>query len=117
MENPTDRKIQRKFRQFFNGIDHEALKLHIRIKASPNAKHYNTICTGKNCIQKAEGTADNHPLILKVRINGSYRKFFNYICDIERGDLLLTKDWAGEFEAITDIHVIDINKHDYSGIN
>ena len=53
--------------------------------------------------------------IFKVRVTGSWRKFFNNVIDVE-GNLLLKKDWGGDFGTIVDIYVIDVNNHEYDAV-
>lgn len=59
------------------------------------------------------GVKDKEALVLKVRVDRSYRKFFNHLID-ELGSLRLKKDWKGDFNSITAIFVTDVNNHDYS---
>lgn len=54
-------------------------------------------------------------MIFKVRVTGSWRKFFNNVIDVE-GNLLLKKDWDGDFGTIIDIYVIDVNNHEYDAV-
>ena len=39
----------------------------------------------------------------------------NNVIDVE-GNLLLKKDWGGDFGTIVDIYVIDVNNHEYDAV-
>lgn len=116
VEKPDDRGYIKQFNKIFgqNNLA-PALRIHERLKNSKNASFYNLTFAGpKNKIEKKDGCRDNEEQVLKVRIGDAYRKFFYYKQIIE-GEIsfCLTKDWSGQFEQITDIHVFDINKHVY----
>jgi len=117
VNEPTDRKKQRAFsKQFGNQIASEAVKLHQRLQAYPTAGAYNKdYGQTTNRIETKKGDKDNHPMIFKVRVTGSWRKFFNNVIDVE-GNLLLKKDWNGDFGTIVDIYVIDVNNHEYDAV-
>ncbi len=91
-----------------------AKKLHDRLMQYISAGTYNAkYGSTDNRIELKKGCADKEPLIFKVRIGRGERKFFNQQID-NLGSLLLTKDWNGDFNAITTIYVIAINNHDYN---
>ena len=94
-----------------------AIRLHDRLKQFPTAKDYNTIYgTTENRIEiKKKDARDKDPLILKVRVSGSMRKFFNHIIN-DKGDFLLKKDWDGNFGSVKRIFVIAINNHKYEDV-
>ena len=117
VNNPTDRTNHRAFcKQFGKQIASEAVKLHERIKAYSSAGAYNKdYGQTANRIEIKSGVKNNEPMIFKVRVTGSWRKFFNSIIDVEE-NLLVKKDWTGNFDSITDIYVIDVNLHDYNAV-
>ena len=117
VNNPTDRKNHRAFnKRFGNQIASEAVKLHERIKAYPSAGAYNKdYGQTANRIEIKSGVRNNEPMIFKVRVTSSWRKFFNSIIDAEE-NLLVQKDWNGDFSSIVDIYVIDVNNHDYNAV-
>jgi lysyl-tRNA synthetase class I len=107
-------EIKRFSKHFDNQLISAVLRLHQRLKSAENAECYNSIAGMDNRINKVAGQKKNDPLILKVRIQSAYRKFFHYMtaCDgclkecIEDG-------WTGQFNLVKNIHVFKINKHDY----
>ena len=117
VNEPTDRKKQRAFsKQFGNQITSEAVKLHQRLQAYPTAGAYNKdYGQNANRIETKSGVRNNDAMIFKVRVTGSWRKFFNKVIDDE-GNLLLKRDWDGEFGTIVDIYVIDVNNHEYDAV-
>lgn len=117
VKDPSDRKKQRAFnKQFGNQIASEAVKLHQRIIAYPTAGDYNKdYGQTKNRIETKSGVRNNDPMIFKVRVTGSWRKFFNKITDDER-NLLIKKDWDGDFGTVVDIYIVDVNNHDYDAV-
>ena len=117
VKEPTDRKKQRAFnKQFGNQIASEAVKLYQRMTAYPNAGAYNKVYgMTTNRIETKSGVRNNFPMIFKVRVTGSWRKFFNDIID-DAGNLLIKKDWNGDFGTIIDIYVIDVNNHEYDAV-
>lgn len=114
--DPANRKNVRAFSKMF-GIPllDKAKKLHDRLKQCNNVGEYNSIVSGDNKIEIKQGCKDNECLIFKVRLDRSYRKFFNYIKD-GRAERLLKKDWQGDFKIIRILYVVAINKHDYKSI-
>lgn len=117
VKEPTDRKKQRAFnKQFGNQIASEAVKLHQRMIAYPHAEAYNKVYgQTANRIEIKSGVRNNDPMIFKVRVTGSWRKFFNNIMDEER-NLLIKKNWVGDFGTIVDIYVVDVNNHEYDAV-
>lgn len=113
--NPSDRNIARAFSKTFGvSLMEPAKKLHDRLMQYISAGTYNAkYGSTDNRIELKKGCADKEPLIFKVRIGRGERKFFNQQID-NLGSLLLTKDWNGDFNAITTIYVIAINNHDYN---
>ena len=83
VNEPTDRKKQRAFsKQFGNQIASEAVKLHQRLLAYPTAGAYNKdYGLTKNRVETKSGVKNNDPMIFKVRVTGSWRKFFNNVID------------------------------------
>ena len=114
---PDNRKAISKFCQKFGKpLMEPALKLHERLVSSPDAQSYNLIYAGDdNKIETLKGTKNSDPKIFKVRITGSYRKFMNNIKD-EEGNLMLTKEWEGNYTDIAHIYIIAINNHDYNAV-
>jgi hypothetical protein len=117
VNNPTDRKVLRKFKQFFpDSIADEAVKRHQLLSVYETAAKYNEVYgKSENRIEFKKSTKDKDPFILKVRITGAWRKFFHCVVDDE-GNLLLTKHWTGQFCEVQTIYVIDVNKHDYNKV-
>ena len=120
VNDPADRKKLRAFgKQFGSQIASEAVKLHQRLQSYPTAGAYNKdYGQTANRIETKSGVKNNNPMIFKVRVTGSWRKFFNNVVDVE-GTLLLKKDWGGDFGTIVDIYicnVIDVNNHEYDAV-
>lgn len=115
--NPSDRNTQRAFSKTFGkSLMEPAKKLHDRLKFYVSAGKYNEVYgSTNNRIEIKNGCSEKEPLILKVRVGKSERKFFNNIIDKEK-NLLLKKDWSGNFDTIKTIYVIAINNHDYKNI-
>lgn len=110
--NPSPESL-RMFRKHFNNINADSvLKLHNRLCSYENIAIYNTVFQGKNSIQQMEGVNDNDNFILKVRVDGDWRKFFNCFC--EEHNLLKKKDFKGQYNEICSIYVTDVNKHNYN---
>lgn len=116
VEDPTNRVKRRAFGKMFGSIEEESVKLHKRLLSFNDAGAYNKVYGGTlNCIELKRGVKKENPLILKTRVTGSWRKFFHHIFS-ETGDFLLVKDWSGNFDAVSVIYVIDVNKHDYQAV-
>lgn len=117
VKEPTDRKKLRAFnKQFGNQIASEAVKLHQRMISYPTAGDYNKVYgQTANRIETKSGVRNNDPMIFKVRVTGSWRKFFYNIVDVE-GNFLIRKNWEGDFGTIVDIYVIDVNNHEYDAV-
>jgi len=113
ISNPQDNKAKRKFERYFNEVDSSIIKLHQKLLASENALVYNQIYSANNRIEIKRSSADKAPLILKLRVSNSYRKFFHSIND---GELLITKDWDNQFDQVKDLLVVDLNKHNYKAV-
>lgn len=113
VQNPDDRSACRAFSKMFGkNWMAPAKKLHDRLKNYPTAADYNKdYGRTDNRIELKVGVADKKPLILKVRISGGPRKFFNHLLD--NGECLLKKDWQGDFSTINTILVIEVNNHNY----
>jgi hypothetical protein len=117
MTNPADRIAIKKFTKHYNQeILKASIKVYQKLKSSDSALIYNQTTSGNNKIEKATGVKDKNPVILKVRVQGDYRKFFNFYETNTSGneDLSITKDWIGQFNKVCKIYVFDINKHDYT---
>ena len=115
VQNPSDRSAMRAFNKLYSSqIAGDAVKLHQRMLSYSSAGAYNKDY-GKtdNRIELKKGTKDKSPLVFKVRVSGSWRKFFYQVID---GDSLLTKDWMGDFEGVSEIEVITVNNHDYAAV-
>lgn len=113
--NPDDRRTQRAFSKTFgHHLMEPAKKLHDRLRQYASAGAYNAVYgQSDNCIEIKQGGARKDPLTLKVRVDRSYRKFFNSVADDE-GNLLPVKDWQGDFKAVTTLYVVAVNHHDYN---
>lgn len=116
VEHPTDRKALRTFLRYYpNDIAQESVKRHSLLKQYATALDYNKVYgLTTNRIELKDGTKKNQPLILKVRVTGSWRKFFYVV--VGEDEYLLTKDWVGQFGEVKSIYVIDVNKHDYNAV-
>lgn len=117
VSNPDDRNKSRAFAKIFGvKLMEPAKKLHDRLKRFTSAGAYNAVYgQTDNRIEIKQGCGKNDPLILKVRVDRGQRKFFNHIID-NKGNLLLTQNWQGDFNSIMTIYVIAINNHDYNNI-
>lgn len=116
---PTCRDAQRAFRKYFPpSIEKAAVKLHRRLSVEfANAGAYNRVYgRTENRIELIEGQRDKEDLILKTRVNDSYRKFFNAFMTEENPGVLAVGAWQGQFDIVTDIHVVDVNNHDYKRV-
>lgn len=117
MDDPTNRQSQKKFSKNYNEtILKASVKIYQKLKSSPNALAYNQISPGNNKIEKASGVKKKNPVVLKVRIQSDYRKFFNfYETNTISGEEHFCKieNWSG-FDKVCKIHVFDVNKHDYT---
>lgn len=112
VNNPNDRKYMKTFNKMFcKEIMGSVIKLHQRLKAYETASMYNAIAGSDNKIELKSGTGSKDNLVLKVRINKEYRKFFYYV--VSTGDCVLTNEWKGQFNEVKDICVFDVNKHEY----
>lgn len=114
--NPADRQSIKNFgRRFDAKLVSAAVKVHNKLLSASNASIYNLTVAHDNKIQLKAGTPDKDSLILKIRVQDAYRKFFNfYVSDSTGGEkFCLTKDWTGQFDQIFKIYVHDVNKHDY----
>jgi hypothetical protein len=113
MNNETDRIAIKRFKKYFNeNILKAALKVHKKLKIADNACIYNATVSDDNKIRKKQGRANKESLVLKVRIQDAYRKFFYFIvCQEEQ---CLEEDWKGQFAEVKNIHVFEINKHNYN---
>lgn len=117
VENPEDRLVQKAFaKKFDKNITGAAIKLHQKIKSAANATVYNLTAGAKNKLELVSGIKAGNPVILKVRIQDSYRKLFYFYETNTQGvkDFCLTRDWTGQFQTISEIYVHDVNNHDYS---
>ena len=112
--SPYDRKAQTAFSKIFsNALMEPAKKLHDRLISYSSAGAYNAkFGSTDNRIEIKQGCANKEPIIMKVRVGRSSRKFFNHKIDLN--NLLLTKDWNGDFNSVETIYVIAINNHDYN---
>ena len=76
---------------------------------------YNQQHGGSNRIELKQGQRDNDPVVLKVRVNNAWRKFFNI--EMSDADTALTmREWHGQLNQVDTLCVIDINKHKYNEI-
>jgi len=117
VENPDDRAFQKKFAKEYDvRIMSAAIKLHKKLKNSVSAHAYNLLVTIDNKIQLLSGVQDKDPLVLKVRIQGDYRKFFYFCENCSDGNKVygIKKNWCGQFDKILKIYVYEVNKHDYT---
>ncbi|WP_264566187.1 hypothetical protein [Flavobacterium sp. N3904] len=119
MENPTDRQAAKTFNKIYNqSILKSSIKVYQKLKSCDNALIYNQTTSGDNKIEKVSGVKDKNPVVLKVRIQDSYRKFFHFYETNTFGeeDLSITKNWVGQYSTVNNILVFEINKHDYSAV-
>lgn len=114
--HPEDRKARTAFmRCFGKELMEPASKLHERLTRFKNAARYNEVFgKTKNRIEFAKGQKHSNPFILKVRVSGSHRKFFHHVTG--QGEYLKAGEWTGDFDAIEEIFVVSVNKHDYAGV-
>ncbi|MDR1091236.1 MAG: hypothetical protein LBL79_09190 [Prevotella sp.] len=117
MKNPTDRACIRNFsKTFTQNIIKSAIQLHERLTAFETALDYNKVYgQTDNRIELLSGTGKKENLVLKVRINRDYRKFFYFLYNEDK-EPLITELWTGQFNEVKFIHVFEINKHDYQNI-
>jgi hypothetical protein len=115
VNNSSDRNIIKKFTKLYsNEIRNSATKLHERLKNSKTAADYQMIYgRSENRIELKTGVKNKEPLVLKIRVTESYRKFFHYVLCPTTPKYLLTEAWKGQFSEITHIHIYDVNKHKY----
>lgn len=114
--NPTSRLSIKNFgKRFDSRLASAAVKVHNKLLSASNASIYNLTVGHDNKIKLKAGTSDKDSLILKVRVQDAYRKFFNFYVSDSTGveTFCLTKDWTGQFDQIFKIYVHDVNKHEY----
>lgn len=118
VEDPSDRKKMRAFNKVFgSSMAEESVKLHKRIKQYATAADYNKIYgSTANRIETLSGVKDKDPFVLKVRVTGSYRKFFHHVVDMKDLCFLKKREWTGQFELVSDIYIIEVNNHDYKAV-
>lgn len=117
VNDPSDRKKMRAFNKIYGAIGDEAVKLHKRLDKFETVAAYNKIYgLTNNRIETKSGLKDKDPFILKVRVTGSYRKFFYHVIDMNEMNFLKKKDWKGQFEEVSNIFIIAVNNHDYNVI-
>ncbi|WP_281979922.1 hypothetical protein [Tenacibaculum mesophilum] len=118
MSNPTDRKAIKKFNKEFNQtILGASIKTHQKLESSSNAFVFNQVSSKNNKIEVLSGVKKKAPAVLKVRIQGSYRKFFHfYQTSTFDSEFCIVENWVGQFKDVSRIHVFEINKHDYSKV-
>jgi hypothetical protein len=116
VNNPLDRKAMRNFCKLYSkDIAEAAIHRHVELEKYPNAGIYNAVYgSTDNRIEKKQGVKNKDSFVLKVRVTGAYRKFFHVLVDMQNMTFLKTSEWEGQFKAVTDIYVIEVNKHDYS---
>ncbi|OAV75848.1 hypothetical protein Barb7_00499 [Bacteroidales bacterium Barb7] len=114
VENPLDRSCSKRFTKIFNhDIIQACIRLHERFVAAETAADYNKMYgSGQNRIEVKEGTKNKDDLVLKVRITDAYRKFFHAMESSGEG-MVIRENWKGQFADIRNIHVFDVNKHEY----
>ena len=115
VQSSADRTAARAFRKRFGeALMSAAVKLHERLLKYPDAGTYNAIYgSTDNRIEIKRAVKEREALVLKVRVDRSYRKFFNHMIE-DSNNVLLKKDSQGDFNAIKVIFVTDVNNHDYS---
>jgi hypothetical protein len=113
VQHPEDRSSMRAFSKTFGQpLMEPAIKLHERLEKFDSAADYNAVYgSTDNRIELKQGDAGNSPLTLKVRVGRGPRKFFHQLLD--NGELLLRKQWKGDFQSVTVIFVFAITNHDY----
>jgi hypothetical protein len=107
-------ELKRFSRYFGDQITSSVLKLHQRLKNAENAACYNSIAGNDNKIEELAGRKNDEPLVLKVRIQSAFRKFFYYMISGEKDVKCSQGNWTGQFNRVEDIHVFEINKHNYN---
>jgi hypothetical protein len=118
VNNDTDRTTIKNFAKLFGkSIITAVLKTHQKLIAASNAQVYNSMVSVDNRIEKCNGVPKKNYLILKVRIQGAYRKFFFYVETlVPEKSYCISEKRKGQFDKVKDIHVFAINKHDYKSI-
>jgi hypothetical protein len=116
VENPEDRTAIKNFaKKFDKNLIGASVKLYQKLKSSPNATIYNQTTSTNNKIELKSGVKDKDFLVLKLRIQNSYRKFFYfYETSLEEEEFCLKKNWVGQFDNILKVYVYEVNNHDYS---
>lgn len=115
VNDPSNRTKMRAFKKMYGSIGDEAIKLHKRLNNFNTVAAYNKVYgTTNNRIEIKSAVKEKDPFILKVRVTGSYRKFFYHVLNPETMEFLKKKDWTGQFEQVSHIYVIAVNNHDYN---
>lgn len=115
VNNPSDRTKMRAFKKMYGAIEDEAVKLHKRLNNFDTVAAYNKVYgSTNNRIETKSAGKEKDPFILKVRITGSYRKFFYHVLNLETMEFLKKRDWSGQFGDVSNIFVIAVNNHDYN---
>lgn len=115
--NPEDRLAIKNFAKKFNkNIVGAAIKVHQKLESSPNASIYNLTASTNNKIEMKSGVKDAHSVVLKIRVQQSFRKFFHFYETNTLGneEFCLSKNWKGQFNKILKIYIYEVNNHDYS---
>lgn len=116
VENPLDMSAQRNFVKHYGApLVQQATKLHKRLRDATTVSAYNQQHGGKNRIELKQGQRANDPVVLKVRVNEAWRKYFNI--EKQRLDSVLTMgEWQGQLNQVDTLCVIGVNKHKYNEI-
>lgn len=116
LEHPENRAYQKKFKQHYSQeLMGCASKLHNRLVLCENILSYNSIYGGdKNKIEEYKGKKQNDYCVLKVRVTDNYRKYLSPLCPDNLENCISVKDWKGQYNQISHIHILRIDKHKYN---
>lgn len=118
VENIDDRIALKNFTKVFNkNIVDCSIRTYQKLKNAPNASFYNTVSSANNKIEILTGSKNKDNLILKVRLQGDYRKFFHFYEIRDNNEkICITENWKGQFNEVSKIYIYEVNKHDYSKV-
>ena len=115
VENQADRAARRMFDKHFGAtLAKRAIVLHEMLEQASNAHSFNAGQSANTKLEVMRGRRDNEHIVLKVRVNDAWRKFFNIIQS--NGDALSNAMWQGNYAEVNSLEVIDVNKHNYKAL-
>lgn len=126
VQNPGNRKFERKFEQEYNGLKVIDIQQKILgLESAPNAEIYNSTYNHKKEgleVLSGVGDKDNHIFKTRIKQTNAHRMFmYNLTCTCDKKcahdcsdmELLQHKCWTGLYAGVTQLFIYDLNYHDY----